>query len=200
MHMTRWHRITILLLIAISMAVALLLGGCGGSNETQSVADAGGLFHFNVPTTWQYQPNERFISVYAGSKLPTSEDAAKDLSILVFTSSEASKAAETDVLEYLINARAKSRGWQSLTMAPAKKLELDGRPAIYIDSAAKNAKGQPFEGRFYLTRTQNREVLVAAIAPFGTKIESFDDELTHVTENWYWHDVPLAAAEAVPAK
>lgn len=200
MHKKPSQRQAILLLITTAVTVSLLLGGCGRSGRTQSVADADGLFHFNVPAAWQYQPNERFISVYAGNKLPTTEDAAKDLSVLVFTSSEASKSAEADVLRYLIKARAASRGWQALKMTSARQIALDGRPAIYIDSAAKNADGQPFEGRFYFTRTQNREVLVAAIAPFGKKIDSFEDDLTQVTENWYWHDVPVAAADTTPTK
>lgn len=183
-------RLPLFVMSALALAAIVALSGCsllGGASRTQSVTDKANTFHFKIPAKWQTMPAEGFISVYADDKLPGKDEPAKALSILVFASQEASTAAETDVLDYLLEARAEQRGWTDVKRGKTVKTTLGKRPAWTTDVSARGADGVEFDSRYIFARTEGREVFVVAVAPQGKDISAYDDEIDSIQKNWFWH-------------
>lgn len=191
-------RITRITLLAAVVLVGALLAGCGllpGSGDTRSVSDLNNLFNFEVPAKWLVRTDEGVVTVYASDELPAQGEQPDALAVLVLSSREASGAPVPEMLEYLVDARAKSRGWTAVKKGEPQKTTVGGRPATYIDVSAKNAEGKQFESRYYFVRTDGSEAFVAAIAPAGKPIDSYDKDLEKITKMWYWYGAGVKASD-----
>lgn len=193
--MARLARVSIIVAL---MASALALAGCSllpQTGKTRSVSDPANIFHVKVPEKWQTSTDAGYLSIYADKELPTEGAEPDALSVLVFTSSEPSTAPVAKVVDYLIKARGESRGWKKTTTGESGKVKLGGREAYSVDVNAQDSEGKEFESRYLFARTGGVEVFVVAVAPRGTAINAYDDELEDLASQWYWHS-PDKAAEA----
>lgn len=181
--------------ITLSLTVVLLLASVGlagcsmlpWGQKTRSVSEPGNLFHVDVPVRWQTGTDQGFLTVYADEKLPAAGESPEALSVLFFTSSEASSAKEADVLKFLVDARAKQRGWTNVKTQPMRAAKVGKRAGQLIDVSATGSDNKPFDSRYYFVRTGGKEVLIAAIAPPAKTITDFESDLGWVTDNFFWH-------------
>lgn len=175
-------------LVGALFAAAMILSGCGllGA-EKVSVSDPDNLFHFKIPASWQTSTEQGFLSVYAAEKLPAPDQQATALSVLVFTSSEPTATSEPDMLDYLIDTRAEQRGWKDVKKSTVVPAEVGGVKGYSMDVSATGADGATFDSRYYFVRTSGGEAFIVAVAPKGKAITDYDDELTGITTEWFWH-------------
>lgn len=181
--------IRVLSVLLVSSFVIGAVTGCSilPWGKTEVVSDPTNLFHFKIPSRWQWKADGGFISVYADKQLPQTGEAPDALSLLVFTSAEASSAPLSEMVDYLVDARAKSRGWKDVKRAASRQTKLGGRAAYQLDVTATDADGATFESRYVFSRTGGKEVFLVAVAPDGASIADHDDEIGDVTAQWYWH-------------
>lgn len=177
-------KLTSALVLAVMLA-AMSLAGC--SAKMQEVSDANSWFHVRVPTDWQTQVDAGSLLLYAAKDLPESEDAMLDnLSVLVMSSTEASETPVDEELKYLIDARAKSRGWTDAKIGKPQKVVVGKRQGYASAVSATGADGQDFAGKIALVRTNDREALIVALS----SAEGWSADAALVDElfaEWYWH-------------
>lgn len=195
--MVRVARITIIVALAVS---AVALAGCSllpQTGKTRTVSDPQNIFHVKIPAKWQASTDPGYLSIYADKELPAEGVEPDALSVLVFTSSEPSTAPVADVVDYLIKARAQSRGWKKTTPGKPTRIELGGRDAHAVDVKATDSAGKEFESRYVFARTGGVEVFMVAVAPRGKAIGDYDDELKRLAAEWYWQNSETAVGSSV---
>lgn len=185
--MSRTHRVA---LAVIAVMTILSVAGCSSlpfGGKTTSVSDPKNVFHFKVPEKWQASTDSGFISVYAGRKLPSEGEKPKALSVLVFSTTEATSTPVAKMVDYLVEARAEARGWKSVKPGKGKKVTVGGREGYSLDVVATGSDGSDFESRYIFVRTGGKEVFYVAIAPAGDPITDYDEQIADMTKEWFWH-------------
>lgn len=172
--------------IAVIAATAAGITACGGP-KTTSVSDASGLFHVVIPAKWQSMAQTGILAIYAAKDLPKDEDAAFDtLSVGIYTASAAASEPVGPRLVSLLEARAKDRKWKKQSIGQPAATKVGKREAYQVDVSGVDEKSREFAGRALLVRTNEREVLVFAVAPSG-KWNGYEDDVDGLLTQWYWH-------------
>lgn len=184
-------RAPILVVCGFFLLIMGALAGCSsGDDESISIPDSSGAFHFMAPATWQHNESNGMITLYAADSLPSNEAEAKKAiatapSFVVLTTQVVSTTPVPDELVSLIDARAEAREWESKEVADPVKTKLGNREAYYADVTGVDANGGSFKGRFYLARAAQREVFIAAIGS-PTAWSEFAKQINTITQEWYW--------------
>ncbi len=180
--------VVVILVLLLSVAVLSACSFTEKEPETQTVSEYNGLFHFKVPAEWQTISDSTLVAVYAAEELPK-KDELETLSVIVVAAPETTETPVPVLLEETVERRATDRGWSDVETSEPEPVTVGGREGYAVEIAATDANGIPFRARFYLVRTSEHDVLIAAIAPEDT-FDDFSDDLDALTEEWYWHQPP----------
>lgn len=175
------------LFLALTLLVTVPLGvtGCAKEPALRSYGEPTGLFHIKVREDWQVNVQPGFMSVYAGSEFPA-EDVFDALSVLIFVVVP-TEGEPADALTTLISNRAKEREWQEYETGDMQDTRLGNRIAHKRHVTGIDARGNHFAADYVIARTNDREVLVVAVAPAETWESDRVAAATLLEEEWYWH-------------
>jgi hypothetical protein len=176
------------LLLAMFL-IGLALTGCApGTPKDVSLPDSTGSFHILVPASWQHDLASGYIGLYASDSLP-SGGAGSALSgapsMIILTTTTTSTTPVPTELTTLIDIRAAARGWRTKTVGSPRSTMVGNRPGYSADVSGVDGSGAKFSGRFYVARTSDREVFIAALAT-PQAWPGFEPQVSDVLRHWYW--------------
>lgn len=174
-------------LLVLALVALLGVAACKDTDANlRDVADKSGLFHFKVPSDWQYLVGDGMISVYADEELPAEDEIADSLSIVVYVSRTATETPVADTLLAYVDFWGEGRGWGSASVTDPEQTVVGGRDGMRVDIEGTDGSGRAFRATYVWVRTAGQEVLITAFAP----PENWDDHtaaLDDVLSEWYWH-------------
>ncbi|MHB9002737.1 MAG: hypothetical protein ACYC6C_01555 [Coriobacteriia bacterium] len=189
-------------MLALALVAVLLLGlplltGCDREQERQTINEASSLFHIKIPADWSSRVQQGLMAIYAAQEAPTTEKL-DNLSVGIFTTRDTTDTPVPESLTYVVEKRAKDRGWTAADISEPQTTEIGGRDGSALDVAGTDAQGVEFKARYYFARTSGAEVLVIAASPADQWEEHRPQVETIVSSQWFWH-LPAGAESTATA-
>lgn len=175
-----------LALVAALVVASAGLMACQATETTRDVTDSASLFHFKIPASWQYRVEPGVLSVYADDTLPEPGQEIEALAIVTFVSGATTDTPVPEALVAYAEYWGDTRGWTDVEIGETSAQEVGGRTGSRVEIAGIDGSGRAFRASYVWVRTNNREVLVTAVAP-PERWDAYAADLDTVLEQWFWH-------------
>lgn len=190
-------------MLALALAAVLLLGlplltGCNREQERETVNEASSLFHIKIPAGWSSHVQQGLMAIYASEETPSTEKL-DNLSMGIFTTRDTTDTPVPEALTYVVEKRARDRGWTAADISSPEVATIGGRDGSALDVTGTDAQGVEFKARYYFARTSGAEVLVIAASPADQWEEHREQVETIVSSQWFWH-LPAGAESTTTAQ